>query len=294
MPEFAVTVQRVAYPAATSEPDAWYILVTNQGTAKGRMAWRPREQEQLILEGEWTVYKGQKEIAFSTARLDVPTNPRDQLHYVCCRTIGLGPAAEQLLWDRCGAAWMDVAENAVPRLKGKVYAEFRLQIEGLRGKAEEARVVAALMGRGATMNMACAAWAQWGGETLGVVNADCYRLAELPNYSFRDVDAKIRQSYGIADDDKRRIRAAVLYSLRRLTDGGDTIVAWEDLYTQATGMLGGYADLVSDVTSELFADGTIKAFPDSEGVALKQDWDAESAIWEWVEEVTKEEKKGKG
>jgi hypothetical protein len=51
---------------------------------------------------------------------------------------------------------------------------------------------------------------------------------------------------------------------------------------------------VSDVTSELFEDNTIKAFPDSEGVALKQDWDAESAIWEWVEEVTKEEKKGKG
>ncbi|MCK9519967.1 MAG: hypothetical protein M0R74_13220 [Dehalococcoidia bacterium] len=285
-----VTIQRVAYPPATADADAWYILITDAGAAKGRMAWRPQEGEALILEGEYATYKGEKEFSFKSARLNVPTNPRDQLHYVCARTPGMGPAMEQLIWDAAGTDWANIQPGAVQRLSGKIYSNFQLQIESLREKSEEAAVVAALMGRGATMNMACAAWEQWKAETLGVVNADPYRLAELPNYGFRDVDNKIRREYGIGDDDKRRIRAAVIYALRRLTDAGDTLVAWDALYQQACGMLGGYADEISDCASELFAEGTLKAFPGCEGVALAADWRAESDIWNFVnktEEITK-------
>jgi hypothetical protein len=177
---------------------------------------------------------------------------------------------------------MDIAENTVPRLKGKVYANFRLQLETLRDKSEEANVVATLRGKGATVKMACAAWEQWKSETLGVVHADCYRLAELAGYGFKDVDRAIRQAYGIADSDKRRIRAAVVYALRRITDAGDTVAAWDDLYKQAIGMLGGYAELIGECTAELFEDGTLKAFPQSGGVSLAADWKAETAIWEFI------------
>lgn len=282
MPTLNITVNRVIYPASTSEPEAWYILATDQGKAKGRMAWRPRDGEALILDGEWAVYKGEREFAFKTARLDVPTSPRDQLHYVCTRTTGLGPAMEAMIWDRAGAEWAGIAEGAVPRLNGKLYANFRLQIEALQTTAAEAAVIAALMGKGATLNMAAKAWAMWKEETLGVVNADCYRLAELDGYSFRDVDNRVRREYGIGDSDPRRIKAAVVYTLRRLTDGGDTVALWADLFAQATGMLGGYADEIGDCTRGLFEDGTLKAFPDSEGVSLAADWKAENEIWNWV------------
>lgn len=284
MPTLSVIVNRVAYPPATSDPDAWYILITEHGACKGRMAWRPQESEALILEGEWAAYKGEREFAFKSARLDVPTDPRDQLHYVCVRTVGLGPAAEQLIWERAGASWQTIADGDIPRLHGKVYQNFKLQLEALAGKAEEARVVAALMGKGATMNMACRAWEQWKDATLGVVNADCFRLAELEGYGFKDVDKEIRRAYGIADDDKRRIRAAVVYALRRLTDPGDTVVCWEPLFAQTIGMLGGYADLIAECTKDLFGEGTLKAFPKSEGVSLAADWKAETAIWEYVEQ----------
>ena len=282
MPTLAVTVTRVAYPPATSDPDSWYILVTSAGCCKGKMAYRPQEGDALILDGEWSVYHGEREFAFKSARIDVPTNPRDMLRYVVSRTTGLGPAAETLLWEKAGADWPNVAENAVPRLRGLVYAEFKLQIEGLSQKTEEARVVAALMGKGATANLAAKAWAQWGNETLGVVQADCYRLAELENYSYRDVDKEIRKHYGITDADPRRISAAVVYALRRLTDAGDTVVSWGDLFQQSTGLLGGYADEIAACTCELFENGTLKAFPKSEGVSLKADWDAEHCIWEFV------------
>jgi exodeoxyribonuclease V alpha subunit len=282
VPTLNVTVTRVAYPPATSDPDAWYILVTNQCTCKGKMSWRPNENDALVLEGEWAVYKGEREFSFKAARIDVPTNPRDQLHYVCCRTKGMGDAMEALIWANAGANWTSIQSGAVPRLSGRIYENFLLQIEAMRGKSEEANVVAYLMARGATMNMACKAWAMWGRETLGVVNSDPYRLADLEGYGFRDVDAKIRQHYGIGDDDRRRISAAVIYSLRRLTDRGDTVVTWQDLYAQATGLLGGYADEISDCTKDLFEKGELKAFPESEGVSLASDWTAENDIWSFV------------
>lgn len=282
MPTLSVTVDRVIYPASTEAQEAWYILATSQGKAKGRMAWRPREGEALILEGDWATYKGEREFAFKTARLDVPTSPRDQLHYVCVRTQGLGPIMEETIWSRAGERWQEIKDGEIPRLHGRLYENFRLACEVLKSTEAEAAVLAALMGKGATLNMAAKAWAMWGEETLGVVNADCYRLAELDGYSFRDVDAKIRREYGIGDGDPRRIKAAVVYVLRRLTDGGDTVALWADLFAQAIGMLGGYADEVGECTAALFEDGTLKAFPDSEGVSLAADWRAENEVWEFV------------
>jgi hypothetical protein len=284
MPELTVKVTRVAYPPATSE-STWFILVTDRGACKGKMLWRPSERDELILTGEWTVYKGEKEFAFSEARISVPTNPRDMLRYVCERTCGIGPAMQEAIWSVAGSNWENVQENAVPKLKGKLYENFKLQIEGLRNKSEEAQVVATLVGKGCTANMAAKAWAQWGKQTLGVVNSDCYRLAELEGYSFRDVDNRVRREYGIGDDDKRRIRAAVVYAIRRLSDAGDTVVLWSELYSQATGLLGGYADEIANCTAELFEEGTLKAFPKSEGVSLAADWDAENAIWDMIKGV---------
>jgi hypothetical protein len=285
--DLRATITRVLYPPATSTEADWFILATSQGIAKGKMSYRPQDGEQLILDVEYAVYRGEREFRFASARLDVPTNARDQLRYVCLRTSGLGPAAESQIWDARGAEWKEIQPGDVPRLKGRLYEEFRLQIEALEQKGVEAAVVAALIGKGCTPNMAQSAWDTWKGETLGVVASDPYRLAELPNYGFKDVDVKIRQHYGIADDDQRRIKAAVIYSLRRLTDDGNTVVQWEDLFSRTCGMLGGYADLVAECTAELFEGGELKGFTKSEGVSLASDWKAESAVWDYVTEVTK-------
>jgi len=281
MPQLNVTVTRVAFPPPTADTN-WYILITNHGCCKGRMSWRPQDGESLILDGEYTTYKGSREFSFKTARLDMPTSPRDQLHYVCARTKGLGAAAESMIWELSGERWKDVQPGDVPRLSGRVYENFRLQMESLESKSEEARVVATLMGKGATMNLACKAWATWEDETLGVVASDPYRLAELEEYGFRDIDGDIRRGYGIGDSDERRIKAAVVYSLRRLTTRGDTVAIWEELYRQAIGLLGGYESEITECTRAMFHDGTLKAFKDMGGVALAADFRAENDIWDFV------------
>jgi exodeoxyribonuclease V alpha subunit len=280
--DLAVTVTRICFPPATDSTAAWYVLLTDQGKAKGKMAWRPRDGEALVLSGEWAVYQGQREFAFNGARLNVPTNPKDQLHYVVERTSGMGDALETAIWQRYGVAWQTVPPGVIPRFGGALFERFRLQVEALSQNAAQAAVVAALEARGATVNMAQAAWEKWKEETLGVVNADPFRLAELDGYGFSHVDRGIRQSYGIADADPRRVKAAVVHSLRRMTDGGATVVSWEDLFASACAMLGGLDDLVFEAAKELLQAGTLKGFPGSGCIALGSDYRAECDVWNFV------------
>ena len=78
--------------------------------------------------------------------------------------------------------------------------------------------------------------------------------------------------------------------LRRLTANGDTVVSWEDLYGHTCGMLCGFSDEVSEAAGELFREGAIKAFGEGgAGVALAGDYQAESAIWEWVQSAERRE-----
>lgn len=276
-----VTVLYVAYPAPTAAGD-WFILVTDAGKCKGKMPWRPAAQESLTLTGEWVAYQGQREFAFASARLNIPVHPRDQLHYVCARTPGLGPAAESQLWETLGEAWQTAQPGTVPRLRGRTFEEFRVQVEAMAAKGEEMRAVATLVGKGCTENMAARAWATWGAATLGIVHADPFRLADLDGYSFRDVDGGVRRAYGIEDADARRIRAGTLYALRQLTDAGDTLITWDALHDQAVDLLRGYSDEIAACTEALFADGFVRPFEACGSVALAADFEAERSVWEWV------------
>lgn len=287
MSELAVIVNRVAFPPATDTCAKWYILQTDKGTAKGKMSFRPKDLESIVLFGEWTVYRGNKEFKFDGARLNVPANPRDQLRYVIERTPGAGSAIEDLVWEHSGANWKAIKAGEVPRLNGALYERFQNQISMLSQNEAQAEVVGALLGKGCTPAMAQKAFDQWKGETLGVVNSDPFRLAELDGYGFSHVDKGIRQCYDIADDDPRRISAAVVYSLRRLTDTGSTVVAWQDLFASACAALGGYDNLVFEATKELLKVGTLKGFNHGEGfISLSSDYRAEEAIWNFANGVS--------
>jgi hypothetical protein len=284
-----VTVERVLYPkpsplVVADNAPAWYILATNIGTAKGMMAWRPSDGERLRLEGRWDVYRGQKEFKFTVALPDVPVDPRDSLRYACERTIGMGPKLEEALWEKFGENWPDVRDGDLPRLRGDLYVRFREMLGQLAREAEKSNAIAWLMGRGSTPAMASAAWDRWEADTIGVVQGDCYRLAELPRYGFSHVDASVRGHFGIGDRDPRRIRACVLHAMRVLTERGDTAVRWEDLRDRANHDLrGDYSEMVAEHVRDMFG-GSLAAFPDAGRVALGVDYEHEHAIWQMAVE----------
>lgn len=280
--ELAVTVARVCFPAETVEDATWFILETDRGTCKGSMNWRPRVKERLRLRGRFGMYQGKREFKFTSAALNMPTDPRSLLHYVCEMASGIGPAMETQIWETLGTNWADLKDTDVPRIKGARYESFRKALELVQQDQGKGQVIAGLLQAGATMNLATAAFQKWGEETLGVVQADPYRLAELPNYGFTHVDGDIRRYYGIEDADLRRIRAAVVYVLRQITSSGSTVVTWSELLNSCINALGGMSDLISQSVSDMFAEGTLKGFTQSQSIALAADYKNEFAIWRFL------------
>ena len=284
--ELAVKIVRVCFPPETESGASWFILQTDKGTCKGKLAWRPKENETLILFGERTTYRGSPEFSFDGGRLDIPADMHAQLVYVCERTSGMGTAIQDQLWQKYGANWKLATPGSLPRFGGALYERFRLQCESLAQNQAQAEVVGSLIDKGCTPLQAQKAWDAWKTETIGVVNADPFRLAELERVSFKDVDTKIRQAYGITDNDPRRIKTAVVHTLRKLTETGSTVCSWEQLFSNACAALGGYDDLVHAATMELLKCGTLKCFPDAGMICLASDYRSENDIWEYVTRAT--------
>jgi len=291
MPEPTITldieVERVLYPPETTDGARWFILAAldaqrNSITCKGDMPWRPRPQERLRLTGSYTVYQGKRQFKFSEAMLNLPTDARGMLHYVCSLAKGVGAAMEDAIWQARGADWPDIEEGEIPRLAGKVYHSLMQAIELAESDRRKSLTIAELMRAGCTVNMATAAFELWGGNALGVVKDDPYRLAELPHYGFADVDGDIRIHYGITDDDPRRIRAAVVYVLRQLTGSGSTVVHWEQLHSACIAKLGGFGTLIVEQVRAMFAEGTLRGFERSRNVSLASDYKNELTIWEFL------------
>jgi len=276
-----VKIERIAYPKEGQESE-WYILVTDQGTVKGKLSFRPIPGEQLALNGSWDVYRGAKEFKFSEGWHDLPIGARNELRYACELTKGIGPALQDAIWEAKGEAWRDVQAGEIKRLDGETYNNFRMTIETLMREKEKADAVAWLMGMGCTRNMGERAFETWTEKTVSIVNGNPYRLAELPNYSFKDVDGGVRVAFGIGESDNRRIRAAIVYFMRQLTNGGGTAVAWwilEAKIVQATALA---CELISAVVVEMFDEGALVPFHDSHMMALREHYDHELAVWRFA------------
>jgi hypothetical protein len=288
MPELTAKIELVLFPKgdATPEPgtQTWYILKTDKGILKGKLPFHPQPQDSITFQGENTIYQGEKQFAFREGFLNVPVSERDKLRFVATRTVGIGPATEELIWAKLGDRWRDVEPGEVRGLSDKIIAEYRQQIETLVSKEDEANAVAFLMGKGASQNMACAAWERWQKSAISIVSEDCYQLAELPHYGFNDVDKSIRKSFEIGDEDPRRIRASILYAMNALTTKGDTVVEWIELRDTVYGMLGDWTkELVRVAVKRLFDDKTLVPFQESNSIALGGDYRNETDIIKWVD-----------
>lgn len=285
-----VEVIRVTWPRdpAQENPRRWYRLecLANGGAlaCSGNIEWRPAERDLLKLTGRYNTWKGQRVFEFREARPRLPEQPRALLAYVVERTCGMGPAAEAAIWDRFGEGWQKItaAEAKTLKIRAEVFEEFREQVEKMRHDRERAETIAWLTDCGCSAAMAAAAWERWEESAPGVVNEDCYRLAELKNFGFWDVDRKVRHAFGIGDTDRRRLRAAILYAMKQRTAGGSTVAAWTDLAADLAGMQVDVRE-AAFVTAGMFG-GELVSFPDEQRIALARHYNAEIEILKLIEE----------
>ncbi|MEI3002741.1 MAG: helix-hairpin-helix domain-containing protein [Victivallis sp.] len=268
-------------------PRSWYRLEcqTETGTmiCTGTIKWRPTENELLKLTGDFEVWKGQQCFKFAEARPNVPENPRAQLSYVVERTKGMGPATEAAIWDSLGDGWRKLSPKEAEALKIRpdVYEIFKQQLDSLVRDKEKCDAISYLIGRGCSNALACAAWEAWETDAVGIVNSDCYRLADLSGFGFADVDGKVRLSYDIGDEDPRRIKAAIIYAMRQLTGSGSTVISWVEL-VQKLGELKINLQLAQAAVGNMFDDFTLRGFAGEEMVALGFHYNAETEILNYL------------
>lgn len=267
------------------EKTLFYILSIDgePSIAKGELTYRPTAGLVLSLRGEESAWQGQRQFRFASAEVAVPTDERQMLEYCCELTKGIGPAMAQKIWDVKGADWRTVKDGEVPRLTAELLAGLHSTLEELELRQTETRTICWLRSVGCTPNQAKAAWALWGPATVPKVKDNCYCLAELPHYGFRDVDLDIRRRFGIADDDQRRIDAAVRYAVSSLVEGGDTLVSWPRLAQELDTLLPSIPRTrFSDTVAAFFASGELVGFAASRTLCRARDFENELLIYQFA------------
>ncbi len=298
MESLNIRVEKVIYPNEVEdrakrdagERKLFYILSvatdTGIGTkAKGELSFRPRENERLTLKGDWTVYNGTRQFKWQDATADIPVDERSMLRYACELTSGIGPKFEEAIWEMYGEKWRDIEAGKIKGLTMAKVDALHDTIQELETKAERSATIAFLLEHHLTLNMANAAFDKWGRNTVPTVRGNCYALCDLPNYGFRDIDADIRQTFGIADGDPRRVMAAIVYCMRLLTERGDTVVPWYLLFGQLKEKLGRAVPdgfIVDNLQASVIA-GNIRYFVTTQMVSLAVDYAAEEVIWNFAE-----------
>ena len=268
----------------------WYIMEATMQlvdgvdggtiTAKGELHFRPTVGERLVLHGKWTIYQGCKEFSVYSAELDLPVDDRAMLNYVCELTPGFGPATTEAIWELHGANWRRLDAGDIRGVTARKVAAFRQTLEDIELKREQHATIAWLMDIGATRNMATAAWEKWQIGTRSIVLADCYRLTELHGYGFLSIDREIRRRLGIADNDARRIDAAVAYCIACTADAGHTATTWTALSARLHHHLQGVdARLIVERVRIMMTDGRLVGFPAQQMIAGSRHYADEQAIF---------------
>lgn len=273
----------------------WYFFRSTMGgdgrpetavICKGSMGWQPQEMETLSLVGDFVEYKGERHFQFRQAKLTLPLDPRGQLHYVCCRASGIGAAIEQAIWNARQDDWRNLQRGEIRKMTDSAYDNFREQIDTFESNREQAEIVSWLEQKGCSNGMANAAYQAWKADTAGVVNTNCYRLAQLPGYSFKTVDENIRSNFDIPDDDPRRIKSAVEYAMLQETEDGSTVVGcWRHLAACQKLLPNIGSELIVQQVKEMREDGSIHLFLQQNMMAMKRDFTSESMIYSWLHEI---------
>ena len=290
-----VKVTWVKYPSESDDAEKrrngdtklFYILSVEAPmgniVCKGEMLFRPKLNEHLKITGKWTEWQGTRQFEFRNCEIVIPVNPRDMLRYACEMTKGFGPSMEEAIWKAKGEEWQDVKEGDVKGLTPAKLADFRDTIAEIGVREQQSRTIAWLMGHGLTANFAQQAWLLFGKDTMSLVETNPYNLTKVPQYGFAAVDNGVRQTFGITDNDDRRIDAGIMYCMGLLTERGNTIVTWFELNNECANKLPQISDtVIADHVAAFFKTGQLVGFSTTQSISLAAHYKAEKDIYNFV------------
>lgn len=296
---FILSVEQVIFPRIEDdikkredgESNLFYIFKYTtafglSGTAKGGLLHRPQPGETFTVTGWFEANRGERVFMFKSANPYIPDSSRELLAYACDLTNGFGERTEEAIWEAYGEGWKEIPDEAVGEIRNlteEKLARFRKTIEELELRREEAKAIAWLKSHFVSNRNAEKTIAEFGAKTIATVSENPYALTKVDGIGFLTVDGDIRRSFGIGDQDPRRIRECIRYCMGELTSRGDTVIPVFLLETEYRKICHDIPKLLGDQEfMRLITSGELVLFKTSSLVSRREEFDAEMAIFQFA------------
>ncbi|MGB5048696.1 MAG: AAA family ATPase [Caldilineaceae bacterium] len=236
--ETGYTVAKLAPEQRPSHLPHWQNEVALVGTMLGVTVG-----ESVEVRGRWTMHAEYgKQFSVETMRSVLPATVAGMEKYLGSGLVkGVGPVTAKRIVAHFGETTLDVIDSEVGRLI-EVPGVGKKRVSLIRHAWEEQRAIKEVMiflqGNGVSTSLATKIYKRYGDDSIAVVQADPYRLAQdIYGIGFLTAD-KIAQALGMALDSPQRIAAGVEYTLNQSTDEGHVFLPSQELIAQAAELLG--------------------------------------------------------
>ena len=208
----------------------------------------PSPGERLVLEGRWKEHpRFGIQFEVSVCRAQAPVSPEGVARYLGSGVIrGIGPVLASRIVGVFGADTLKVLDEdfqrlrEVPGIGERRREEFRLAWEAHRQRRS---ILLFLHDHGIGSATADRIVRRYGEEAERVVRANPYQLAEdVEGIGFATAD-RIALKGGMASDDPARVRAGLLFALRKSAEEGHVLLPRRELLRRAGDLL----DLTGDL-----------------------------------------------
>ena len=236
--ETGYTVAKLAPEQRPSHLPHWQTEVALVGTMLGVTVG-----ESVEVRGRWTMHAEYgKQFTVETMRSVLPATVAGIEKYLGSGLVkGVGPVTAKRIVAHFGAETLEVIDGEVGRLI-EVAGVGKKRVSLIRHAWAEQRAIKEVMiflqGNGVSTSLATKIYKRYGDDSIAIVQADPYRLAQdIYGIGFLTAD-KIAQALGMALDSPQRIAAGVEYTLNQSTDEGHVYLPSNELISQAAELLG--------------------------------------------------------
>ena len=212
----------------------------------------------LLCEGQWKVDAryGQQFVVESWEEVMPATIYGIEKYLGSGLVKGIGPAYARAIVSRFGLETLDVIENDIERLL-EVPRLGRKRMEKIRESWEKQKdikeVMVFLQGYGVSTAYAAKIYRQYQKDAIKTVKENPYKLADdIWGIGFKTADG-IASKMGYENNDPRRCRSGILYTLNQLAEEGHVFAEPEQLVTAAKELLQADDEPVRKVMAEMIA-----------------------------------------
>ncbi|MDQ2996416.1 MAG: AAA family ATPase [Chloroflexota bacterium] len=225
------------YTVARVQPRGKDHLVTIVGKLLGMQVG-----ESLELEGRWVDHPEHgRQFEVERYRTVLPATVEGIKRYLGSGLIkGVGPVMAKRIAETFGAYTLEVIDNQPLRLR-EVPGLGPKRVERIMRAWEEQQQIKAIMlflqEHEIAPGLAVRIYKHYGEQSLSIVQATPYRLADdIYGIGFLTAD-RIAQALGIPHDSPQRVGAGLRYTLSQATDEGHCFLPWDALLTRGAALL---------------------------------------------------------